>query len=91
MRNPLCSIELFVFGSMNNRSNRPLNAWLIDGAGHILAAAHRRLDHAVTVRAFGNLNFITRIGGNAAVIEFLVTGAAGHGADAHAAFFAFVY
>ena len=29
----------------------------LDGAAHILAAAHRRFDLAVTVRTLGHLNF----------------------------------
>jgi hypothetical protein len=44
----------------------------------------------VAIRTLGNLYLLTVIGGNSVMRQFLVTGTASHGADAHATYFAFI-
>jgi len=62
---------------------------LADRAAHILAAAQRRLDLAMAVRAGRNLNFLAFSNFQRAVLKRCVAFAASR-IDAHAAFFTFV-
>ena len=59
-----------------------------DFAGHIVSAAHRRFNFAVSVRTFRNGYLSTGSGSNHIVNKFFAAVAAGHRADAHAAFVA---
>jgi hypothetical protein len=61
----------------------------LDGAAHILAAAHRGFDLAMAVGAFGDLHLAIIIAREAVILQWCLALAARR-VYAHAAFFTFV-
>lgn len=59
----------------------------LNRAGHILTTTHWGFHHAMSVRAFGDMNSRSVIGRDGAMYKFLAALAAGHGANAHTTFF----
>jgi hypothetical protein len=56
-----------------------------DAATHVIAAAHGRLDHTVSIRAFGHTHLGSVILGNVLVYQFLAALGALHPGNTHPA------
>ncbi len=63
------------------------NNSVTNGAGHVVAATHRRFDLSVSFGALGNVHYRARRSCNCIMYQFFAAVPARHGPNAHSALF----